>query len=107
MVGSTEGNTSRTEGKMRTTTRSGVGEGGGTVALMVELLSVYPTMPESAPLAPYPCGNEVRVWRYWEVLAALRQVAAKAEMTPAKSGSTHWVLVQPLRWRPGGTRHRG
>ena len=31
-------------------TRSGVGAGGGAVALMVELLSVYPTMPESAGL---------------------------------------------------------
>ena len=45
---------------------------------MVELLSVYPTMPESAPLSSYRCGNEVRVWRYPEALAALRQVAAKA-----------------------------
>ena len=35
-------------------TRSGVGAGGGAVALMVELLSVYPTMPESAPLS-YRC----------------------------------------------------
>ena len=46
-------------------TRSGVGAGGGAVALMVELLSVYPTMPEmpeSAPLSSYRCGNEVRVW---------------------------------------------
>ena len=59
-------------------TRSGVGAGGGAVALMVELLSVYPTMPESAPLS-YRCGNDVRVWRYPEALAALRQVAAKAD----------------------------
>ena len=36
-------------------TRSGVGAGGGAVALMVELLSVYPTMPESAPLSSYWC----------------------------------------------------
>ena len=58
-------------------TRSGVGAGGRAVALMVELPSVYPTMPESVPLS-YRCGNEVRVWRYPEALAALRQVAAKA-----------------------------
>ena len=51
-------------------TRSGVGAGGGAVALMVELLSVYPTMPESVPLSSYRCGNEVRVWRYPEALAA-------------------------------------
>ena len=59
-------------------TRSGVGAGGGAVALMVELLSVYPTMPESAPLSSHRCGNEVRVGRYPEALAALRQVAARA-----------------------------
>ena len=41
-------------------TRSGVEAGGGAVALMVELLSVYPTMPVSAPLSSYRCGNEVK-----------------------------------------------
>ena len=30
-------------------TRSGVGAGGGAVVLMVEVLSVYPTMPERPP----------------------------------------------------------
>ena len=45
-------------------TRSGVGTGGGAVALMVEILSVYQAMPESARLSSYRCGNEVRVWRY-------------------------------------------
>ena len=44
---------------------------------MLELLSVYSTMPESAPLSSHRCGNEVRVWRYPEALAALRQVAAR------------------------------
>ena len=67
-------------------TRSGVGAGGGAVALMVELLSVYPTMPESAPLSSYRCGNEVRVWRYPEALAALRQVAARAGHDPSEVG---------------------
>ena len=67
-------------------TRSGVGAGGGAVALMVELLSVYPTMPESAPLSSYRCGNEVRVWRYPEALAALRQLAARAGDDPSEVG---------------------
>ena len=66
-------------------TRSGVGAGGGAVALM-ELLSVYPPMPESAPLSSYRCGNEVRVWRYPEALAALRQVAARAGNDPSEVG---------------------
>ena len=42
-------------------TRSGVGEGGDAVALIVELLSVYPTMPENDPLSLYRCCNEIRV----------------------------------------------
>ena len=67
-------------------TRSGVGAGGGAVDLLMELLSVYPTMPESAPLSSYRCGNEVRLWRYPEALAALRQVAAKAGDDPSEVG---------------------
>ena len=67
-------------------TRSGVGAGGGAVALMVELLSVYPTMPESAYLSSYRCGNEVRGWRHPEALAALRQVAARAGDDPSEVG---------------------
>ena len=53
---------------------------------MVELLSVYPRMSESAPLLSYRCGNEVRVWRYPEALAALRQVAARAGDGPSEVG---------------------
>ena len=53
---------------------------------MVELLSVYLTMPESAPLSSYRCGNEVRVWIYPEALAALRQVAARAGDDPGEVG---------------------
>ena len=49
---------------------------------MVELLSVYPTMPESAPLSSYWCGNEFRVWRNPEALAALRQGAARVGDDP-------------------------
>ena len=32
------------------------------------------------------CGNEVRVWRYPEALAALRQVAARAGDDPSEVG---------------------
>ena len=42
--------------------RSGVGAGGGAVALTMGLLSSYPTLPESALLSSYRCANEVRVW---------------------------------------------
>ena len=67
-------------------TRSWVGAGGGAVALMMELLSVYPTMPESAPLSSYRCDNDFRAWRYPEALAALRQVASKAGDHPSEVG---------------------
>ena len=66
-------------------TRSGVGAGSGAVTLMVELRSVYPTMPKRAPLS-YRCGNEVRVWRHPEALAALRQVPARAGDDPSEVG---------------------
>ena len=67
--------------------RSAVGAGSGAVALMVELLLVYPTMPESgAPLSSYRCGHEVRVWRCQEALAALRHVAARAGDDPSEVG---------------------
>ena len=67
-------------------TRSGVGAGGSAVALMLGLLSVYPTVPERAPLWWYGCGNEGRVWRYPEALAALRKVAVKAGDDPSEIG---------------------
>ena len=66
--------------------QSGVGAGGGAVALMVELLSAYPTLPESAPLSSYQYGNEIRVWKYPEALQALRQVVAKAGDDPSEVG---------------------
>ena len=53
---------------------------------MVELRSVYPTMPESAPLSSYRCGNEVRVWRHPEALSALRQMATRAGDDPSEVG---------------------
>ena len=88
-------------------TRSGVGAGSGAVALMAELLSVYPTMPESSPLfrigvvTRLECGDTRRLSRHFA------RWQRRQEMMPAKSGSTHCVSVQSLRWRPGGTCHRG
>ena len=87
--------------------RSGVGAGGGAVALVVELLSGYPTLSESPPLLISQYGNEVRVWMYQEALAALRQVVAKAGDGPSEVALSHCVSVQPLRWRRGGRCRRG
>lgn len=64
--------------------RSGVGAGGGAVALMVELLSSFPTLPDSAPLSSYRYNSEVRVWGYTEALGSLRQVVARAGYNPSE-----------------------
>ena len=44
--------------------RSGVGTGGGAVALVVELMASGITLPESAPFSSCTCGSFVRVCRY-------------------------------------------
>lgn len=62
---------------------SGVGTGGGAVALMVELMSLGITLPESAPLSSYTCGSVVRVWRYGQALRALRQVVVQSGGEPS------------------------
>ena len=83
-------------------TPSGLGAGGGGVALMVELLSVYPTMPEVPPcrrigaVTRLECGGTRRPSRHFA------RWQRGQEMILAKTGSTHCVSVQPLRWRPGG-----
>ena len=74
-------------------TRSGVGAGGGAVALMVELLSVYPTMPEVPPcrrigaVTRLECGGTRRPSRHFA------RWQRGQEMILAKSGSTHCVSV--------------
>ena len=47
---------------------------------------MYPTLPESALMSWYRYGNDIRVWRYPEALAALRQVAARAGDDPSEVG---------------------
>ena len=84
-------------------TRSGVRAGGGAVAFMVELLSVYP-LPESAPLSLYRCGNKVRVWRYPEALAALCQVAPNAEGDPGEVGLHSLRIAYRCSHYAGGRR---
>ena len=75
---------------------SGVGAGGGAVALM-ELLSGYSTLPEGAPLSSCRYGK-VRVWRYTEALDVLRQVVLKAGDDPSEVAlhSSHIDAASPL-----------
>ena len=88
-------------------TRSRVGAGSGAVVFIVEMLSVYPTMPEAPPcrriglVTRLECGDPRRPSRHfawWQ---------RRQGMIPAKSGSTHCVSVQQLSWRPGERCHRG
>lgn len=62
--------------------RSGLGTGGGAVALMVDLLSRYPALPERAPLASYRSDNGVRVWGYGQAMRALREIVAQSGRNP-------------------------
>ena len=87
--------------------RSGVGAGGGAVALMVEPLSSYPTLPDSVPLSSYRCANEVRVWGYTEALRSLREVIEKAGDDPSEVGLHLLRIAQQLHWRPEGRCRRG
>ena len=62
--------------------RSGCRAGGGTVALMVELVSCHRSLPTSAPLSSYNCGKSVRVLRYGHALRAFRDIVANAGRRP-------------------------
>lgn len=62
--------------------RAGYRADGGTVALIVELISSHKRLPASAPLFSYYCGNVVRVLRYSRALRRLKDIAAKAGCRP-------------------------
>ena len=52
---------------------------------MVELLSGYPILPDSAPLSSHRYDSEVRVLGYTEALGSLPQVVEKAGDDPRRS----------------------
>ena len=61
---------------------SSLREGGGAVALLVELLSVHPNLPSAAPLASYRHSENVAVRTYEQALRALREVVAESGQDP-------------------------
>ena len=81
--------------------RSGYRADGGAVALMVELLSFHPTLPDSAPLSSYCCGREVRVCQYDQALRAFREVVEKSGRDPKE------FALHSLRIRGASTLARG
>ena len=62
--------------------RSGYRADGGAVALMVELLSCHPTLPDSAPLSSYRSGRDVQVWKYDQALRAFREIVEQSGRNP-------------------------
>ena len=79
--------------------RSGYRAAGGAVDLMVELLC-HPTLPDSAPLASYRCGREVKVMKYNQALQGLREIV---ERTAKPKGVcvafvADWWSLCPRSW---------
>ena len=62
--------------------RSSYRADGGAVALMLELMSCFPGLPDHAPLSSYRCGSSVRVVRYGRALRAVKEVVAKSGCNP-------------------------
>ena len=95
-----------------------VGDGGGAVDLMIELLSCYLFLPPSAPLVAFGCGSgRWSMWTQTQATKALRQVVSVAGMQAEEyalhslriGGATHLsaggaapeVLKREGRWTSG------
>ena len=55
---------------------------GGAVALVLELMSCYATLPADAPLSSYRDDRGVKIWKYNETLRALREIVEKSGRDP-------------------------
>ena len=51
---------------------------GGAVALMLELMSYFSSLPDHAHLSSYRSGKSVRVVRYGRTLRAIKELKAKS-----------------------------
>ena len=77
-------------------------EGGGAVALLVELLSVHPNLPSGVPLASYRQSENVAVWSYGQALRALREAVAESGQDPAESALHSLRIGVASRLAAGG-----
>jgi len=66
--------------------RSKVDADGGAVAILVELLSIHPALPKTAPLSSFRTRQGVQVWGYTHALRALRQIVAESGDNPREVG---------------------
>ena len=62
--------------------KSSFREDGCAVALMLELMSCFPRLPDHAPLSSYRCGMSSRVVRYGRALRAIKELVAKSGRNP-------------------------
>ena len=62
--------------------RSSYRADGDVVALMLELMSCVPDLPDRAPVASYRFGSSVRVVRYGRALRAVKEVVAESGRNP-------------------------
>ena len=62
--------------------RSSHSADGGAVALMLELMSCFPDLPDRAPLTVYRFVSSARVVRYGRALRAVKEAVAKSGHNP-------------------------
>ena len=62
--------------------KSSFRENGGAVALMLELMACFPSLPDHAPLSSYRSGKSVRVVRYGRALRTTKELVAKSGRNP-------------------------
>ena len=55
---------------------------GGAVALMLELMSCFSSLPDHAPLSSHRCYKSVRVMWYGRALRAIKELAAQSGRNP-------------------------
>lgn len=60
----------------------GLRGGAGAVALMVELMSCHPSLPDNAPLSSYRGSGGVRTWGYGQAMRALRELVSETGGNP-------------------------
>ena len=65
---------------------------GGAVALVLELLSLFPGFPDHASFSSYPSGIAVIMIRYDRALRAVKKVVAKSSRNPDEF-AVHSLLI--------------
>ena len=62
--------------------KSSFGVYGGAVALVLELMSCFSSLPDNAPLSSYRSGKSIRMVRHGHALRAIKEIVAKSGRSP-------------------------